>query len=253
MKNILSIFVVSLLFFASCNTDPTVENLSIDYGFDYYPVEIGKYIIYDVDSVVYDPNQSGTFIDTTSFQVKEEVVDSTIDNEGRIVYIIHYSTRDSMNQPWNLENVYTTVVEDFWVERTEDNLRFIKMIFPPRVDSTWDGNRLFAEDGFIVTVRGETLEMFKNWQSVTKEKSSSGTIGGLTFDDIIIIQHANDENLIERRFVEEKYARGVGLVNKKVMILDTQCGGNLSDCIDLSWEEKAEKGFILDMSIREYN
>ncbi|MFK7947603.1 MAG: hypothetical protein AB8G11_08440 [Saprospiraceae bacterium] len=252
MKN-LSIFVLGLLFLASCNTDPTVENLSIDYGYDYYPVELGKYIIYDVDSVVYDPIQNGTFIDTTSYQAKEEIVDTTIDNAGRTMFIIHYSTRDSVNQPWTLENVYTTVVDDFWVERTEDNLRFVKMLFPSRVDSTWDGNRLFVEEDFIVTVRGETLEMFKNWSSVIKEKSSSGTIGGLNFDDILTVQHADDENLIERRFVEEKYARGVGLVSKTMMILDTQCGGNLSDCVDLTWEEKAEKGFILTMTINEYN
>lgn len=253
MKNILSIIVLGLIFFVSCNTDPTVENLNIDYGYDYYPVEIGKYIIYDVDSVTFDPNLSGISIDTTSYQAKEEIVDTTIDNAGRTMFIIHYSTRDSMNQVWNLENVYTTVVDDSWVERTEDNLRFIKMVFPQKIDSTWDGNRLFAEDGFIVTVRGETLEMFKNWSSVTKEKSSSGTISGLNFDDLLTIQHADDENLIERRFVEEKYARGVGLVNKTMIILDTQCGGNLSDCIGLPWEDKAEKGFILTMTVNAYN
>lgn len=253
MKNIILILVLGLIFFASCNNDSTIEDLTIDYGYDYHPVEIGKYIIYDVDSIVFDPSINGTIIDTTSYQVKEEIVDSTIDNEGRTMFIIHYSTRDSINHAWDLESVYTTVVEESWVERTEDNLRFVKMLFPQTIDSTWDGNRLFSAEGFIVTVRGETLEMFKNWSSVAKEKSSSGTIGGLNFDDILTIHHADDENLIERRFVEEKYAAGVGLVSKTMMILDTQCDGNLSNCVDLSWEEKAEKGFILKMTVNNYN
>lgn len=253
MKNILLIFVLGFTFFVSCNTDPNVEYLSIDYGYDYYPVEVGKYIIYDVDSITYDPTQSATSIDTTTYQVKEEVVDSTIDNAGRVMYIIHYSTRNSIGEDWTLENVYTTVVDDFRVERTEDNLRFVKMLFPSRVDLTWDGNQLFADENFIITVRGETLEIFKNWSSVTKEKGTSEAIGGLNFDDILTIQHADNENFIEKRLVEEKYARGVGLVSKVMMILDTQCGGNLSDCIDLSWEEKAEKGFILKMTVNTYN
>ena len=252
MKN-LSILLLGFIFWTSCNTDHTIEDFTIDFGYDYYPVEVGKYIVYDVDSIVFDPLQLGTFVDTASYQLREEIVDTTIDNAGRTMFIIHCSTRDSVGQPWTLKNVYTTVVEEAWVEKTEDNLRFVKMIFPPKVDSTFDGNRFFAEEGFIVTVRGETLEMFKNWSSIIKEKSSSGTIGGLNFDDLLTVQHADDENLIERRFVEEKYARGVGLVSKTMMILDTQCGGNLSDCIGLPWEEKAEKGFILRMTINDYN
>jgi hypothetical protein len=250
MKYLISIFAV-LLFLISC--EETTENIDIDYGYDYYPVEIGKYIIYDVDSIVYDPSGSNTLIDTTSYQAKEEIVDTTLDNEGRTVYIIHYSTRNDANEAWQLENVYTTVVTSEWVERTEENLRFVKLLFPQRIDDTWDGNRYFVEENILLTVRGETLELFKNWNSAIIDKGSSTTIGTLTFDDVLTIRHADNENLIEKRFVEEKYARTVGLIEKTVMILDTQCGGNLANCTDLTWEEKAEKGFILKMKVNNYN
>lgn len=250
MKNLL-LFTISVIFFTSC--DKTIENLDIDFGYDYYPLEVGKYIIYDVDSITYDPTATITSIDTTSYQVKEEIVEKTTDNSGRALFVIHYFTRSNSNDIWELENVYSTVKEDRWVERTEDNLRFVKMLFPQKIDSTWNGNRYFAEDGILIEVRGETLEIFKNWSSLATGKGDSEIIGGLNFDDILTIKHADDENLIERRFVEEKYARGIGLVEKTVMILDTQCGGNLSDCIDLTWKEKAEKGFILKMFIKEHN
>lgn len=250
MKHLILIFA-GLLFLISC--DETTENIDIDYGYDYYPVEIGKYIIYDVDSITYDPSANVTLIDTTSYQAKEEIVDTTLDNEGRTVYVIHYSTRNDANVAWQLENVYTTVVTSEWVERTEENLRFVKLLFPQRVDDTWDGNRYFAEENILVMVRGETLELFKNWNSAIIDKGSSTTIGAFTFDDVLTIRHADDENLIEKRFVEEKYARTVGLIEKTVMILDTQCGGNLSNCTDLTWEEKAEKGFILKMKVNNYN
>lgn len=250
MKYLISIFV-GLLFLISC--DETTENIDIDYGYDYYPVEIGKYIIYDVDSITYDPSANATLIDTTSYQAKEEIVDTTLDNEGRTVYVIHYSTRNDANVAWELENVYTTVVTSEWVERTEENLRFVKLLFPQRIADTWDGNRYFVEENILVTVRGETLELFKNWNSAIIDKGSSTTIGAFTFDDVLTIRHADNENLIERRFVEEKYARTVGLIEKTVMILDTQCGGNLSNCTELSWEEKAEKGFILKMKVNNYN
>jgi hypothetical protein len=250
MKYLISIFA-GLLFIISC--EKTTENLSIDYGYDYYPVGIGKYIIYDVDSITYDPSGNNTIIDTTSYQAKEEIIDTTSDNEGRTVYIIHYSTRNQPNEAWQFKNVYTTVMTSQWVERTEENLRFVKLIFPQKINDTWDGNRYFVAENILVTVRGETLELFKNWNSAVIDKGSSMTISAFTFDDVLTVRHADDENLIEKRLVEEKYAKTVGLVEKTVLILDTQCGGNLSNCTELTWEEKAEKGFILKMTVNNYN
>lgn len=250
MKHIILIFA-GLFFLISC--EETTENLDIDYGYDYYPVEIGKYIIYDVDSITYDPSVSATLIDTIHYQAKEEIVNTTLDNEGRTVYVIHYFTRNDATEDWKFENLYTTVVTAQWAERTEENLRFVKLLFPQKVADTWDGNRYFVEENILVTVRGETLELFKNWNSAIIDKGNSTTIGALTFSDVLTVRHADDENLIEKRFVEEKYARTVGLIEKTVMILDTQCGGNLSNCTDLTWEEKAEKGFILKMTVNSYN
>ena len=77
---------------------------------------------------------------------------------------------------------------------------------------------MFNDENRIATVRGETLEIFRNWESSIITIGTMETIGLETFDDVVTIHHANDENLIERRFVEEKYARTVGLVEKKVMI-----------------------------------
>jgi len=250
MKYLFLIFV-GLLFLISC--DETTESLDLDYGYDYYPVEIGKYIIYDVDSITYDPSGNDTSVDTTTYQAKEEIVDTILDNEGRTVYVIHYSTRNDVDEAWQLANVYTTVATSQWAERTEENLKFVKLLFPQKVEDTWDGNRYFVEENILVTVRGETLELFKNWNSAIIDKGNSTTIGTFTFDDVLTVRHADNENLIERRFVEERYARTVGLVEKTVMILDTQCGGNLSNCIDLSWEQKAEKGFMLKMTVNNYN
>jgi hypothetical protein len=242
-----------VLIIAACSNDNTTEQIDVDFGYDYYPLAIGKYIIYDVDSIVYDPDNGATFIDTNSYQIQEEIVDTIIDNEGRTAYVIHFQTRKDATEAWLLESVYTAVQTGSSLEKTEDNLPFTKLVFPVKAATIWKGNRLFNDENRIATVRGETLEIFRNWESSIITIGTMETIGLETFDDVVTIHHANDENLIERRFVEEKYARTVGLVEKKVMILDTQCGGNLSNCEGLAWEEKAEKGFILKMTLNSYN
>lgn len=253
MKNIFVVLISSLLYFVSCNIEPNIEYLSFDYGYEYYPTEVGKFIIYDVDSIVFDLTSNGKLIDTTSYQVKEEIVDTMTDNSGRTAFIIHYSTRDNSSDNWTIQKVYTTVIDNDRVERTEDNLRFVKMVFPLRKEASWDGNQLFPSEGFIITVRGETIDIFKNWTSSIIDKNVAESINTQQFDDVLIIHHADYENNIERRFVEEKYARNVGLVSKTMLILDTQCGGTLANCEGIPWEEKAEKGFILNMAVNSYN
>jgi hypothetical protein len=246
-------FIFFILIIAACSNDNTTEQIEIDFGYDYYPLEVGKYIIYDVDSIVYDPVVGGTLIDTNSYQIQEIIVDTLIDNSGRTVYKIHFQTRKDATESWELKMVYTAVKTTIALVKTEDNLPFTKLIFPLKDTAKWAGNRLFNDENRIVTVRGETLEIFRNWESIVSSIGTNQTVGNQNFSDIVTIQHANDENLIERRFVEEKYARSVGLIEKKIMVLDTQCGGNLSNCEGLSWEEKAEKGFILKMTINDYN
>jgi len=244
--------IIFVLTIAACSNN-TIEQIDVDFGYDYYPLTVGKYIIYDVDSIVYDPDNGSTFIDTNSYQIQEEIVDTLVDNAGRTVFVIHYQTRKNTSEAWQLEAVYTAVQTNTEIIKTEDNLPFTKLIFPVKIETTWIGNRLFNDENRIITVRGETLEIFKNWESTVETIQTEYLINNQPFNDVISIIHANDENLIERRFVEEKYAKNIGLIEKKIMILDTQCGGNLSNCTGLTWEEKAEKGFILKMTINSFN
>ena len=62
--------------------------------------------------------------------------------------------------------------------------------------------------------------------------------------------YSNSENVIELRFAKEQYAKNIGLIAKEYLILDTQC---IEDCIGMTWEEKAEQGFILRMKMIDYN
>ena len=83
-------FVIAIIFF-SCKKDVTVVP---DVGYDYYPAKIRSYIVYDVDSIIYNPlGNGGSGNDTLyfKFQIKE-VMDTLItDNQNRpTVKIIRY-------------------------------------------------------------------------------------------------------------------------------------------------------------------
>jgi hypothetical protein len=251
MNSKLFLLLLTLFFFASCNEE--TEIIDIDYGYNFYPLQVGKYVIYDVDSIVYDFAGTATIVDTTTYQAKEEIIDTTTDNEGRTVFVVHYSQRVNPSFDWEIKDVYTVVKTQNWVEKTEGGFRFTKFIFPPKVEAEWDGNRYFSDENITLEVRGETLDFFKNWSSKIVGETANETIGTETFGRVLTVQHADNENLLEKRYFIEKYAEGVGLVSKTMMILDTQCGGDLANCIGKTWAEKAEKGFMLNMTLNTHN
>src|ERR1051325_5894407 len=103
-------FAVAAILFCSCNK---TEPFTIDYKYDYYPVEIGHYVIYDVDSIVFNDftQQSDTF----HYQKKNVIDSSFIDNSGREAHkLIRYQRKDS-SQGWTLTDVW-------YVVRTQNTL-----------------------------------------------------------------------------------------------------------------------------------
>lgn len=249
MKNhlfFLAFGLLASLLLAACKQTP--DDYSIEQGLEYFPLEVGKFIEYQVDSTIFDPTGDTAVFFSTTF-VKEEIIDTLSDNNGNTLYKIEHFERAADTLPWTIRKVLTESIQGNQAIRTEDNLRFIKLVFPVKKSKSWDGNIHF-NSGLIVTVAGETLEMFKGWSYRVNTVNEPASIGTFQFDETTTVREADTENLIELRRSTATYAKGVGLVYREVWILDTQC---IDDCIGKPWEEKAEKGFILKQTILKHN
>ncbi len=256
-RNFLSRFIVVLLVVAVQNcAEPAIEEVSLDFGYDYYPLEVGKFRIYELDSIIYDPRVGGTAIDSSTTLVREVIADSFTDNTGQTVFRVERSERTSEQAPWVVTSTVVLARDDgraFW---TEDNLRFIKMVFPLERGKQWDGH-LFFDPLLTIPVAGESIQMFKDWNYKVLELGQTVTLGGQSFPDVATIELANSENLIENRQGTEQYAKGIGLIYRELAILDTQCEvcceNDFAACGALPWAQKAEKGFRLQQRLIDYN
>jgi len=238
----------------SCDGKNNPEELDIDYGYEYFPLEIGKFMEYRLDSVIYDTTSIGVTRDTNVWFIREEVVDTFRDLSNELNFRIERQQRTTQADPWEIESVYASILKEDQAIRIEDNFRFVKMVFPLNLGDIWDGN-IFIDDETIVTIAGESIELFKSWSYELDRLDELEVVGNMPYDSVMTIFQANNQegaepNLIELRYAQEKYVKNLGLVYKEMRILDTQC---IADCVGQTWEDKAQKGFILIQTLIDHN
>lgn len=254
----ISFFLLLPFLFFAC--ERIVETLTLA-EFDYYPVEVGKYKVYQIDSIVYD--EYNCAVQTATYQIKEVTETETTDGEGAVAFIIKRYFRKTNADAWTLHNIWTEKIEDNQIQRVEDNQRIIKMVSPMQQDRRWDGIVYIRRDT-LVPIRGGSIDMFKDWDDFVCDNiggSFIDTLSNIVYPDVAKIVQVDKTNNIERRFSTEVYAKNIGLVYKEMRILDTQCrprgtctgNSDIASCIGTPWYIKAEKGFILKQSLIEHN
>jgi hypothetical protein len=204
MKNVFK-YLFAVLFFtgiiSSCKKN-SIDPVAIDTK--YFPLNTGKYIIYDVDSTGYSDFGNPTY--TSHYQIKEEVDSPYLDNEGNTAYRIYRSRRNSDTDAWVITDVWSANLTTYTAEKVEENLRFIKQDFPIMLNRQWYGNGKIQTTG--------NLSFYDGWKYEYTAIHVPLTINSLSFDSTITITQHNEVNFIAQKIYIEKYARNVGLIYK---------------------------------------
>jgi hypothetical protein len=175
-------------------------------GLDYYPTVQGKFVVYDVDSTVY--NNFPT-VDTikTKYRIKEKIADSFTDNEGKPAirlerYIKMYSaTKPYDSIPWSIKEVWMVNADKRSIQVSEGNVRFTKLIFPVQEGTAWDGN---------------AKNTIGEWQYTYKYIDRKETINGKSLDKVLLVSQIDFRTFISYQNFNEKYAKGIGLVSREI-------------------------------------
>ncbi|NND35228.1 MAG: hypothetical protein HKN76_21755, partial [Saprospiraceae bacterium] len=237
-----------LLAFMGC----TAENLDpfdlAGYGYEYYPLEIGKYRIYRIDSIQFDLGEGNLPTrDSSTFYLREDFVEevSNLGRDGENLVRIERYRSESLDGPWSIFDVITRSRTTNQAYSSENNVQLINLVFPVKTGIRWDGDA-FVKDRLVVFVQGESLEMYKEWEFEILSSGVSEKVGENTYPDVVTVQQADSDNPIEKRYSIEKYAKDVGLIFREREIVDSYCKqlGVLDQCIGKEWIEKAGRGFF---------
>ena len=209
-----------------------------DVGYDYAPVNIGKYVVYDVDSTVYDDFALDTTY--TKYRIKEKLEEIYVDNQGRqaiklVRYIKMYDSLISYdNIAWTVKDVWNYTKTNTSLELVEEDVRFTKLSFPIKIDATWNGN---------------ALNTIGEWNYTYDYINQSETINGVHFENVLLVVQKNDKNnAIHREYFIEKYAKDVGLVYREIKDLYAAPKVDLITGLLLPVEQRIEKGVIYKLT-----
>ncbi len=258
MFRLFAVCFLALLLLAACGersiTPPRESQAEEQHA--YFPLKIGKFVVYQVDSVVYDFATGGGVVrDSSRTFVRELVADTLRDLTGQLLYTVERYERSSSDQAWELRSISTAARSADQAIRTENNLRFLKLVFPMDRRSEWNGN-IWIDVNQEIEIAGERMRPFTNWQYEVDTIDRPALVGQFAFDSTLIVTEADDNNVIERRYSRTRYAKHVGLVWREQWILDSQyCNTNPppADCATRPWEKKAERGYILRQIVLAFN
>jgi len=221
-----------------------IEDININYGYDYFPTSLGNSLIYQVDSTIYDDFQDTVF--TISYEVKEEIVETAPDLEGNPTYTIAHYERTDDNTPWEsvVPRIWYTTVSESSAERVEENLRFVKMIFPVREGTVWNGNE-------HIDTNDERWRVFADWEYEYLAVDEPYEVGSLNFDTTVTVLQQDFSTLKDKIFGQEVYAKGIGLVYREFMDLEL-LASSLPPLEQIDWPERGNKGVHVVWRLKEF-
>lgn len=214
---VLVLLAPALFFLNECNK--TSGGIP-DPGYAYYPLAVGDSITYLEDSIIYDDFFST--IDTFHHEVMDVTASTFLDNSGRLSYLVNRYIFDSIGQDWQPDFSYYITPTPTRIEDLENDLRYIKLIFPVQMNATWSGN------SFIDPNPNENLSYLEGWNYQYTAVNTPDTVNNQRFDSTLtVLQQPNQliqtPDFSSQIYSVELYAKNVGLIYKHFIYWQQQC------------------------------
>lgn len=255
-----------LLTALACSNEQELENVEVDMGYEYFPLGIGRSWTYTVDSVVFVPEVGEIRQDSSRTLVREILVDTTRSLSGELLYRGERYERKSDTLPWAFRKVFTLYRSERQAVRQEDNVPVVVLSFPNSLNASWSPAAYFdANTNFPVA--GESVAIYDGWETVVTDRGRPFLLRDTTYTSTLSTENIFFESENIWREAQDRYAAGIGLVERQWRILDLE-GCNV--CCDLDGDGQSstieefdlcdsltpigrtERGFILRQRLIDY-
>lgn len=198
-----SILMLFAFLLEGCSSQD-IQPSAVDAGQDFYPVQVGNTWIYQADTIRYSTRyvtSGGTFITDTlrgTYFVKEIIADSIGLQEGNPFFRVElYHGADSTG-PWTIDSVWSIQRGKDKILKTENNRPVVKLMFPLREGSRWDGNQYNS-------LQDSSGSYWFKAGSMNREMEFRNRI----YPSVLITQRS-DSSCLGKTLITETYLRGIG-------------------------------------------
>ncbi|TVQ89026.1 MAG: hypothetical protein EA393_07440 [Bacteroidetes bacterium] len=187
-------------------------------GTEFFGHTSGKWLIYDVDSTVYDDFLGEVF--HYKYQVLEINSEFFTDSEGEESMRLERFWRMTDEDEWIDKNTWRAKISGSRAFRTEENITYLKLTFPLKLNQKWNGNA-FNNKPSQEYVVSHIYEPYHN--------------GYLQFDSTVRVLQKDFVTLIGEEYQYEVFAWQVGMVKKKFVDLSKEVDGTIIRGVDYSY------------------
>ncbi len=227
-KSIFSILALAVCFTTMYSCRKTSSGTG-DKTLNYFPIQLGKYVTYNVDSVTFDTTNCTQF--ESRSQLKYAITDTFRDSKNRLSYMMNVYSRPNDGAEWRASNTILltpTIVPPLTTTPppntptdcilwTQGGAQFIKMEFPIVEGNTWKGNQ-------FVPVADADYAFYNNWNYTYQNLYQSFNTGYMNFDNTVTVLENNETvynpaldttQYAYRTYSKAVYGYNVGMVYKE--------------------------------------
>lgn len=216
---LVALIIMAFLSLWSCESE-TLPPQPSRLGLDYFPLEVGRYAVYQVENIEYSLVAEP---DTQQYQLREVVADSFPGQGGEVVYRLERFSRAGETEAWQLDSVWTARKSPQRVVVVENNIPLIKIVFPLTLGLRWDANALNS--------REEQQYELRNTDETLLDEIDSPLDSALLENVLTVIQAESQDTIISRVQASETYVENLGLFYKKSLRL--QYCASEPECVGL--------------------
>jgi hypothetical protein len=209
MKTSLPFLSMFLLTVAACTNsqEPSIETP----GPEFFPLQTGTFITYQVDSARIIQNSEQAF----SYQLRISVGSSFRNDEGNTSYILQREERNTDTDPWKPAGTWTTWTSIQNAVVTEGTTSYIKLKFPLSRGLKWNGNALNSLGGDDLC-SGSECDRYE----VT------------SVDPLVVVRQDSTKDILKKDVRFERYQKDIGLIYKESEVLNYCSTGSCPTGVD---------------------
>ena len=218
MNKVFSLMGILLLLAIFSCKEETEE--AVDMGYDYFPVAIGFYQIYKVDSIVYDDFSDK--IDTFNYEVKM-IVEEQINNDDNLRKFRWKKYTKTDTTDWKFSNNYAIDFNISNLQTVVEDTRYMNLVFPVSVGNSWNYNAMNTNDKL---------------SSLYTDIEFDKIVLGENYTNCVEIVYQDEVNLIQEFVHTQTYSKNVGMIHRKDVYIEEKSTGT--------------KGYDLEYQLMEY-